>query len=62
VAAGRRREWEPNSGGYVSHPCMQLDRAYGSRLAWHVVIGDINRLARYWLDGWHGDENGGVAA
>ena len=53
VATGRRSDWEPNTGGYVSHVTMQTRAEYGSTTPWYVVVGDINRMARMWLDGWH---------
>ena len=53
VATGRRSDWEPNTGGYVSQVAMQTRPEYGSTTPWYVVIGDINRMARMWLDGWH---------
>lgn len=63
VATGRRSDWYPNSGGFVSHREMQTIRLPDEARPrpWWIVVGDINRMARMWLDGWHGDDGEAAA-
>ena len=39
-------------GRLVNSREMQTDPACRSNTSWLVVMADINRFARYWLDGW----------
>lgn len=61
VAAGKRSDWD--DGRLLSHKEMQLQQP-NTGASWLTVLDDINRMARYWLDGWHGGDNesGGIAA
>lgn len=60
VAAGACSDWDRNLGGLVSHKEMQLEPACEASHSWLIDVGDINRLAHYWLDGWN-DESGAAA-
>lgn len=64
LATGDMSDWFPNTGGCVNHREMQTMRLPDDLQprAWWIVVGDINRMARMWLDGWHGDDECGVAA
>ena len=64
VSVGAMSDWPPNTGGCVSHKEMQTIRLpdEAQPRSWWIVVGDINRMARMWLDGWHGDGERGVAA
>ena len=44
--------WDRNLGGLVSHKEMQLEPACSASHSWRLDVDDINRMARYWLDGW----------
>lgn len=46
----------------VSSREMQLDRSLAATTSWLVALADINRFARYWLDGWDDAGDGGIAA
>lgn len=52
VAAGACSDWDRNLGGLVSHKEMQLEPACSASHSWRLDVDDINRMARYWLDGW----------
>lgn len=61
VTSGEKSDWYPNTGGLVSHKEMALtppDQVI-PRTAWHVLVGDIDRKARYVLG--DGLDNGKAA-
>lgn len=52
-------DWD---GRLVSHKEMQTVREMGGQHGhWLRTLADINRFARYWLDGWDGESESNAA-